>query len=41
MYLTTFRNAQYIYPSVGGQLIIHGKTEVELRGREIFSKDWF
>ena len=31
--MTTLRNAQYIHPSAGGQLIILGKTEVELRGK--------
>ena len=30
--LTTFGNAQYIHPSARGQLIVLGKTEVELRG---------
>ena len=29
--LTTLKNAQCIHPSAGGQLIVLGKTEVELR----------
>ena len=34
-------NAQYIHPSAGGQLIVLGKTEVELRGIYMFSKNQF
>ena len=39
MLLTTLRNAQCIHPSAGGQLIILGKTDVELRGKYMLSKD--